>query len=126
MNSETLENCLATIEDVFEKEAEYIVSGQLSELQELSAAKFEHLSSLSSAIEAGALRGQSETLVKRVSKLQATASEHGRHLQAMQHGLKRVLLRLDRLQSDSQVGSYDQSGMKVQFSGARGGFESKA
>jgi len=126
MNSETLENCLSTIEDVFEKEAEYIVSGQLSELQELSAAKFEHLTTLSNAIEAGALRGQPETLVKRVSKLQDTASEHGRHLQAMQHGLRRVLSQLDRLQGDSQVGSYDKSGMRVQFSGARGSFESKA
>lgn len=126
MNSETLENCLSTIEDVFEKEAEYIVSGQLAELGELSSAKFEHLTTLSNAIEAGALRGQPETLVKRISKLQATASEHGRHILAMQHGLKRVLSRLDRLQNDSQVGSYDQSGTRVQFSGARGGFESKA
>ncbi|MCR9270627.1 MAG: hypothetical protein ACX94B_07975 [Henriciella sp.] len=126
MNSETLESCLDTIESVFEQEAEYIVRGQLSELNQIAQSKFEHLAILSNAIESGALKGQSDAVIRRISKLQSTAEEHGRHLQAMQHGLKRVLGRLDRLQSDVQVGSYDQSGTKVQFSGARGRFESKA
>jgi hypothetical protein len=126
MNPQALEQCLTSIENVFEQEANYIVAGQLFELGELSQSKFAHLSNLSDAIEAGALKGQSPDLVKRVARLQKTADEHGRHLQAMQHGLKRVLGRLDRLQSDSQVGSYDNSGSKIHFSGAQGRFNSKA
>ncbi|MFN3214051.1 MAG: hypothetical protein ACE37M_13185 [Henriciella sp.] len=126
MNSANLEACLDSIETVFEQEAEHIVLGQISELNALSSTKLEHLTTLANAIEGGALKDQPQTLIKRVVKLQATADEHGRHLRAMQHGLKSVISRLDRLQSDSQVGSYNQSGSKVHFSGARGGFESKA
>ena len=126
MNSAALEECLASIENVFEQEAEHIVLGQISELNALSSEKLQHLNNLANAIEAGALRDQPQAVIRRVVKLQATADEHGRHLRAMQHGLKSVITRLDRLQSDSQVGSYNQAGSKVHFSGARGGFESKA
>ena len=126
MNSAALEECLNSIEDVFEQEAEHIVLGQISELNALSSEKLQHLNNLANAIEAGALRDQPQAVIRRVVKLQATADEHRRHLRAMQHGLKSVITRLDRLQSDSQVGSYNQAGSKVHFSGARGGFESKA
>ena len=126
MNSATLEACLDSIEGVFEQEAEHIVLGQISELNALSSTKLEHLSALANAIEGGALKDQPQSLIRRVVKLQATADEHGQHLRAMQYGLKNVINRLDRLQSDSQVGSYNQAGSKVHFSGARGGFESKA
>lgn len=126
MNSIALEECLNSIENVFEQEAEHIVLGQISELNALSGEKLEHLSKLANAIEGGVLKDQPQAIIQRVVKLQATAGEHGRHLRAMQHGLKSVITRLDRLQSDSQVGSYNQAGSKVHFSGARGGFESKA
>ena len=126
MNSVALEECLNSIENVFEQEAEHIVLGQISELNALSGEKLEHLSKLANAIEGGVLKDQPQAIIQRVVKLQATADEHGRHLRAMQHGLKSVITRLDRLQSDSQVGSYNQAGSKVHFSGARGGFESKA
>ena len=126
MNSIALEECLDSIENVFAQEAEHIVLGQIGELNALSGSKLEHLTALANAIEGGALKDQPQSLIKRVVKLQATADEHGRHLRAMQHGLKSVISRLDRLQSDSQVGSYNQAGSKVHFSGARGGFESKA
>ena len=126
MNSAALEECLNSIENVFEQEAEHIVLGQISELNALSGEKLEHLNNLANAIEGGALRDQPQAIIRRVVKLQATADEHGRHLRAMQHGLKSVISRLDRLQSDSQVGSYNKAGAKVHFSGARGGFESKA
>lgn len=126
MQPQQFEAALTTLEQVFDQEAEYIVRGQLLEIGELSKTKIEHLQAVSDAIEDGVLRGQPQTLVRRVARLQATASEHGQHLQAMQRGLARVLGRLDRLQNDSQVGSYDQYGSKVQFSGATGRFESKA
>ena len=126
MNSEAIESCVEALERVFEVEAEHIIRGQLIEIGELSSAKFAHIGELTKAVESGALRNQSESMVRRVQQLQSTADEHGRHLLAMQRGLQQALDRLDRLQSDSQVGSYDQSGSRVQFSGARGRFESKA
>jgi len=126
MDSVTLESCLSSIEQTFEQEAAFIVSGEIAELSNLSQTKLEHLDALSNAIEGGALRGQPEALIHRVQRLQSTALEHDRHLQAMRHGLTRIRERIDRLQSDAQVGSYNQYGARVQFSGARGRFESKA
>lgn len=126
MDSTHIESCLTLIEQIFEREADGIVRSDLSELGEIAKAKVEHLSALAVAIEAGGLRGQPKAVIKRVLRLQATAVEHDRHLQAMRHGLARTLQRLDRLQSDVNVGSYNEYGGKVQFSGARGRFESKA
>lgn len=126
MDSVTLKSCLTSIEQTFEQEAAFIVSGEIAELGALSHTKLAHLESLSTAIEGGALRGQPESLIRRVLRLQSTAVEHDQHLQAMRHGLTRIRERIDRLQSDAQVGSYNQYGTRVQFSGARGRFESKA
>lgn len=126
MDSVTLESCLSSIEQTFEQEAALIVRGEISELGDLSKTKLENLEALSNAIESGALRGQPEAIVHRVQRLQMTAIEHDRHLRAMQHGLTRIRERIERLQSDAQVGSYNQYGARVQFSGARGRYESKA
>ncbi|MEO1405809.1 MAG: hypothetical protein AAFV54_04880 [Pseudomonadota bacterium] len=126
MDNLNIEACLDTIEQTFEQEAEHIVRGELNEIGALAKTKVEHLGALSNAIEQGALRGQSETVIDRVRRLQMTALEHDRHLQAMRHGLSRMLQRIDRLQNDANVGSYNQYGARVQFSNARGSFESKA
>ena len=126
MNSVTLESCLSSMEQTFEQEAALIVRGEIAELGALSQTKLENLEALSNAIESGALRGQPQAIVHRVQRLQMTAIEHDRHLRAMQHGLTRIRERIDRLQSDAQVGSYNQYGARVQFSGARGRYESKA
>ena len=126
MDRVTLESYLSSIEHTFEQEAACIVSGEIAELGNLSQTKLVHLEALSNAIESGALRGQPQPLINRVRRLQSTAIEHDRHLQAMRHGLTRIRERIDRLQSDAQVGSYNQYGARVQFSGARGRFESKA
>ena len=126
MDNLNIEACLDTIEQTFEQEAEHIVRGELNEIGALAKTKVEHLGALSNAIERGALRGQSETVIDRVRRLQMTALEHDRHLQAMRHGLSRMLQRIDRLQNDANVGSYNQYGARVQFSNARGSFESKA
>ena len=126
MNSVTLESCLSSMEQTFEQEAAPIVRGEIAELGALSQTKLENLEALSNAIESGALRGQPQAIVHRVQRLQMTAIEHDRHLRAMQHGLTRIRERIDRLQSDAQVGSYNQYGARVQFSGARGRYESKA
>ncbi|MEM7637645.1 MAG: hypothetical protein AAF269_01175 [Pseudomonadota bacterium] len=126
MNSLNLEVCLDAVEQTFEQEAEHIIRGQIAEIGALASVKAEHLGALANAIETGALRGQSEDLISRVRRLQATAIEHDQHLQAMRHGLSRALQRIDRLQSDANVGSYNQNGARVQFSGARGRYESKA
>ena len=96
------------------------------ELSDVAKTKVEQLGALARAIETGALRGQSKQTIRRVMRLQATAVEHDRHLQAMRHGLSRTLQRLERLQSDASVGSYNKHGDRMQFSGARGGYESKA
>ena len=126
MDSLNLEACLEAVEQTFEQEAEHIIRGQIAEIGALAPIKVEHLGALANAIEGGALRGQPDTLIRRVQRLQATAIEHDQHLQAMRHGLSRVLQRIDRLQSDANVGSYNQYGDRVQFSGARGRYESKA
>ena len=126
MDNLNIEACLDAIERTFEMEAEHIVRGQLVELGALAKDKVEQLSTLSNAIERGALQGQPNAVVDRVRKLQMTATEHDRHLLAMRHGLSRLLERMGRLQSDANVGSYNRYGAKVQFSNARGGFESKA
>ena len=126
MTDMNIETCLNLIEQTFEAEAEHIVRGEIAEVGALARTKVEHLESLSNAIEAGALRDQPEAVVKRVQKLQATALEHDRHLQAMRFGLSRMIERIERLQSDTNVGSYNQYGARVQFSNSRGRFESKA
>ena len=121
-----LEPCLDAIESVFEQEAEYIVGGNLVELGELSKTKLEHLNALYETIESGGLVGAAPALIERVRRVQATASEHSRHLEAMRHGLGRVLKRLGGLQADTHVGSYNEYGARVRFSDSVGGFESKA
>lgn len=126
MDKIDIEACLDALEDLFEREANNIVSGNLSELGEIAQAKVQHLSALSTAIEGGALRDQPQTVIARIQKLQNVAAEHDQHLQAVRHGLSRTLERLDRIQSDANVGSYNKSGARVQFSDARGRFESKA
>lgn len=126
MTDLNIETCLNLIEQTFEAEAEHIVRGQIAEVGALARTKVEHLESLSNAIEAGALRDQPEAVIRRVQKLQATALEHDRHLQAMRFGLSRMIERIERLQSDTNVGSYNQYGARVQFSNSRGRFESKA
>ncbi|MEM7329981.1 MAG: hypothetical protein AAF437_14665 [Pseudomonadota bacterium] len=126
MDNPNIESCLAAVEETFEREAEHIVRGEIAGIGELAAIKAANLGALSNAIESGALKGQPETIINRVRRLQSTAIEHDRHLQAMRHGLSRVLQRIDRIQSDANVGSYNQYGDRVQFSGARGRFESKA
>ena len=125
MNSEHIQACLETIEETFALEAQHILNGEINEIGALARTKVEHLGALSTAIEAGALKGQPSAIVNRVKALQRTAIEHDRHLQAMRFGLSRILERLDRIQSDAHVGSYNQYGDRVQFSGARGGFNSK-
>lgn len=126
MNSADIEACLNALEETFELEADCIVRSDLGALGGVAKSKVEQLSALAIAIEEGALRGQSKATIRRVMRLQATAVEHDRHLQAMRHGLSRTLRRLERLQSDASVGSYNKHGDRVQFSGARGGYESKA
>ncbi|MEM9573407.1 MAG: hypothetical protein AAF996_18225 [Pseudomonadota bacterium] len=126
MDKIDIEACLDALEDLFEQEANNIVSGNLSELGEIAQAKVQHLSALSAAIEGGALRDQPQTVIVRIQKLQHVAAEHDQHLQAVRYGLSRTLERLDRIQSDANVGSYNKSGGRVQFSDARGRFESKA
>lgn len=126
MTTADLVNCLDSIDTLFEQEAEMIVAGNLIELGELAKAKAEHFERLSTAIESGALAGQSPQVIERIKHVQATASEHGRHLEAMRHGLGRILTRLGRMQSDTEVGSYNEYGSRVRFSDSVGGFESKA
>ncbi len=126
MDRAEIEACLNAVEQTFEQEAEHIIRGELIEIGALAREKVEHLGALSNAIAGGALRGQSEALVNRVRRLQSTAIEHEQHLQAMRHGLSRVLHRIERFQSDANVGSYNQYGGRVQFSNARGRYESKA
>jgi hypothetical protein len=126
MTTEQLETCLASIESIFEREAEFIVAGKLAELGELAQVKLEHFDELTTAIESGALAQQPPAMIKRIQQVQATASEHSRHLEAMRHGLGRILTRLGRMQSDTLVGSYNEYGSRVKFSDSVGGFESKA
>ena len=126
MTETNVASCLDLIEQTFEREAEHIVRGEMAEIGALARTKVEHLETLYKAIEAGALRGQPSALINRVEKLQATALEHDRHLQAMRFGLSRMIERIERLQSDTNVGSYNQYGARVQFSNSRGRFESKA
>lgn len=126
MDKIDIEACLDAIEQTFEQEAACIIESDLSALGKIAQAKVQHLSALSIAIESGALRGQSDAVIERLQKLQSVAAEHDRHLQAVRHGLSRTLKRLDRLQADANVGSYNQQGARVQFSNARGRFESKA
>ena len=126
MSNISIEACLDIVEQTFEQEAEHIIRGEIAEIGALAPIKIEHLGVLYNAIEQGALRGKSDTMIQRVKRLQATAMEHDKHLLAMRNGLSRTLERLNRLSSDANVGSYNQYGARVQFSGARGGFESKA
>lgn len=126
MTTEQLDDCLNSIESVFEREAEFIVAGNLNELGELAQVKLEHFNTLTTAIESGVLAQQSPAMIKRIQNVQATASEHSRHLEAMRHGLGRILTRLGRMQSDTLVGSYNKYGSRVKFSDSVGGFESKA
>ena len=117
---------LDAVEDLFEQEAEFIVAGNLAELGELAKVKLEHFNQLTSAIESGALSQQPPAMINRIQKVQATATEHSRHLEAMRHVLGRILTRLGRMQSDTLVGSYNECGSRVKFSDSVGGFESKA
>ena len=126
MTTAQLEACLESIESVFEQEAELIVAGKLPELGEFATVKAEHFNQLTTAIESGLLSEQSPDMINRVKRVQATATEHSRHLEAMRHGLGRILTRLGRMQSDTQVGSYNKYGSRVQFTDSVGGFESKA
>lgn len=126
MTQMNIESLLNAVEDLFEQEAEYIVAGNLLELGALSMTKLEHLSALTSAIESGGLVNASPSFINRVKQVQATASEHSKHLEAMRFGLQRIRKRMGRMQSDTLVGSYNQYGSRVQFTDAVGGFESKA
>jgi len=126
MDNTKIEACINAIEETFEREADCIVRNDLSALNDVAKSKVEQLSALATAIEGGALRGQPKATIRHVMRLQATAVEHDRHLQAMRYGLSQTLQRLQRLQSDASVGSYNKHGDRVQFSGARGGYESKA
>lgn len=126
MTQVNIESSLDAVEDLFEQEAEYIVGGNLIELGALSTAKLEHLDALTSAIESGGLVNASPHLINRVKRVQATASEHSKHLEAMRFGLERIRRRMGGMQSDTLVGSYNQYGSRVQFTDAVGGFESKA
>jgi len=126
MDNAEIEACIDAIEETFELEADCIVRNDLGALSDVAKSKVEQLGALAIAIEGGALRGQPKATIRRVMQLQATAVEHDRHLQAMRHGLSQTLQRLQRLQTDASVGSYNKHGDRVQFSGARGGYESKA
>ncbi len=126
MTTAQLEACLQSIESVFEQEAELIVAGNLPELGELAQLKAEYFNQLATAIESGMLSEQSPAMLNRIKNVQATAAEHARHLEAMRHGLGRILTRLGRMQSDTQVGSYNKYGSRVQFTDSVGAFESKA
>ncbi len=126
MTTEQLVSCLDSIESVFEREAALIVAGNLPELGELAKVKLEHFNALTDAIESGVLSQQSRDLIDRIQHVQATAGEHSRHLEAMRHGLGRIMTRLGRMQSDTLVGSYNKYGSRVKFSDSVGGFESKA
>lgn len=126
MSVPNIESCLDAVESVFEREAEFIVSGNITELGALSSSKLEHLTDLSNAIESGALANATPALISRVKRLQATASEHSKHLEALRFGLQRVQARLGRMQSDTLVGSYNRYGSQVRFSDSVGAFRSKA
>lgn len=121
-----IESCLEAVESVFEREAEFIVAGNIVELGALSTSKLEHLTELSNAIESGALAHATPAIISRVKRLQATASEHSKHLEALRYGLQRVQARLGRMQSDTLVGSYNRYGSQVRFSDSVGAFCSKA
>ena len=120
------EEAAVALQEKAEQEAEFIVAGNLIELAALSTAKLERLTALTNDIESGALVNASPSLVNRIKRVQATASEHGKHLEAMRFGLERIRSRMGRMQSDTLVGSYNQYGSRVQFTDAVGGFESKA
>lgn len=126
MSFAEIETSLTAVESVFEEEAELIVAGKIIELGQLSTRKLEHLTALTSQIESGGLVNATPQIINRVKRVQATASEHGKHLEAMRFGLERIRSRMGGMQTDTQVGSYNQYGNRVRFTDSVGGFESKA
>lgn len=126
MSFAQMEACLNAVESVFDEEAELIVAGKIIALGALSTRKLEHLTALTSEIESGGLVNATPHIINRVKRVQATASEHGKHLEAMRFGLERIRGRMGRMQSDTHVGSYNQYGTRVRFTDSVGGFESKA
>lgn len=111
-----------TLLSFLEKELGLLKSGELAEVVALAQEKSTLLRAFEAALQEEGISSADRPAVEAIIK---RAGECDRHLLAIRNGMRSVITRMEGLDHDSYVGSYNQYGDKMAFTGATGGYLKK-
>lgn len=113
-----LDQKASELNELLAREIGFIKSGNFAEAIALTSEKRALLREFEIALQEEGVSREALPVVQDVIK-RAGECEH--HFLAVRNGMRRVIERLQNLDHDSYVGSYNQYGDKMAFTGATGG-----
>ncbi len=105
-----------------EREIGLLKSGKLADAIALTQEKTSLLQAFEMTLQE---EGVSHSLHPIIEAIGKRAGECERHFIAVRNGMRSVITRMEGLDHDSYVGSYNQYGNKMAFTGATGGYFKK-
>jgi tRNA isopentenyl-2-thiomethyl-A-37 hydroxylase MiaE len=117
---------IARLKEALLQERHLLLSGQAQETAALMPGKLGAMDELEKAF--GGLDAETVPSLYRNDMIEIVqlARENSVHFEAIRHGMRRAIERLESLHSSAYVGSYTQTGGKVAFTEVTGRFVKKA
>lgn len=122
----TEQRVIAALTDILDREQTLLKSGRAAEVAELIGEKMIALQNFEEFLDSGRLRTAAPETRRGIERIIQTAEENAAHMEAVRNGVRHALNRLERLNTDAQVGSYGRGGAQLSFSNATGSFSRKA
>ena len=122
----TDQQVFAALIDILELEQELLKSGRAAEVAGLIEDKMNALQDFEALLESGSLANATEQTRFAVERIIQMAEENASHMEAIRNGIRRAIVRLESLSSDTQVGSYGRGGAQLSFTNATGTFNRTA
>ncbi len=116
----------AALSDILELERDLLRSGRAAEAAALIEDKLIALQNFEAVVESRRLGGASLETRRAIERIIQMAEENASHMEAIRHGIRRAIQRLESLNTNAQVGSYGRGGARLSFSNATGSFSRKA
>lgn len=112
----------AALSDILELERDLLRSGRAAEAAALIEDKLIALQNFEAVVESRRLGGASLETRRAIERIIQMAEENASHMEAIRHGIRRAIQRLESLNTNAQVGSYGRDGARLSFSNATGSF----
>ncbi len=100
-------------------------AGRARETTALSVEKLRLLTELEAVVLGNSGGRISHADVRAIEAVKGMASENAVHIEAVQHGVRALAVRLESLTGSESVGAYDKRGARLPFSGGNGQYSNK-